>query len=228
MALSIDLSVAVATSRASYTLSDDTVYGGANPARADCLVFVKSFKMSHSNVATELTTTGDDADPATDSEWVITYDTDGWYKMYFVIVDEEYAGGTTYAAYDLVHNGSGAVYRSKVGSNTGNALSSTSHWELIAADDVADIANNKDTATESLNAVTTIYHRVLRANSQYEFANQLSDQGLYMDSDDLEFPVGDYNLFAQWLDGAEVADTRSEVLDGELICRKIQSRFIDE
>lgn len=226
MALSIELSVDISTDREDFVLSDDTVYGGANPARATCLVFVDAFKMNHSSEATELTCTGNNSNPATDTAWTIQYTEDGWYKIYFVIIDEQYSSGTTYAAYDAVHNGSGAVYRSKVAGNLGNALSSTTHWELIAADDVADLANNKDTATESLNIVSTIYHRVLRANGQYEFANQLSDQCTCSDCDTLEL-LHDYNIFAQWLDGAEVADSRSEVLDGELICRRIQSEYID-
>lgn len=225
MALTIDLSLAVASTRTSQTLTDNTVYGtGGNPARADVLVFCTGYKVDYNNVAVELTTTGDDEDPATDSSWVIDYTDDGSYRYYFVIVTDEYAGGTTYDIYDVVHNGSGAVYRSKANSNVGNALSNTTYWELI--EDPASLAANEGLATESTNATTTSYLRVLSEHAKYEFANQLSNQNP-READDNEQALREYNIFAKMIDEAAVADARSEVLDGELICARMTARFID-
>jgi hypothetical protein len=71
-----------------------------------------------------------------------------------------------------------------------------------------------------------VYQRVLSPNSQYEFANQLSAQCACSDCDEDE-SLQQYNIFAQWLDAVAVADSRTEVLEGELLCRRIQSKFID-
>lgn len=227
MPLTIELSTAIASNRESWRLDDDTTYGGSNPARADCLVFVKSFKMNYDNEETELTVTGNNSDPATDTSWTITYTVDGWYKTYFVIIDEEYDAEDTYEQYDAVHDGEGNVYRSKVGSNTGNALSDTDYWEPIDSDSVADLANNKDTATESANIVSTIYQSVFAADGQYEYGTFLSNQNPREQNDNPDV-MRDYNIWAKMLDEIAIAHSRSEVLEGELIARRMQSQFIDE
>jgi hypothetical protein len=226
MALTPDLSVSIATTRTTQTLTDGTVFGtGGNPARADVLVFLQGYKVDFDNVATELTTEGNDDDPATDSSWSIEYTIDGFYRYYYVIVEDEYDVAESYSIYDAVYSGTD-VYRSKANSNLGNSLADTAYWEAIESP--ALLAANKGTATESTNITSISYLRVLSANSQYEFANQLSNQSLYVDSpNDNEFTLNDYNLFAQWIDGMAVADSRSEVLDGELIARRCQSNFID-
>lgn len=224
MAITITPSIAIATTRLTQTLTDSSIYGtGGNPARSACRVFVKGYKVSYENVATALTTTGNNATATTDSSWVITYDTDGFYRYYIVIVTDSYSAGTTYAQYDCTYSGD-LVYRSKVAGNIANALSNTTYWEAIT--DVPALAANKGTSSESLNITSTSYLRVLSANSQYEYGNQLSDQYFSVDADGLEALL-DYNIFAKMLDEVAIADSRSEVLDGELICRRIQTKFID-
>lgn len=228
MALTITLSTSIATDRESWVLTDDTVYGtGGNPARSAVGVFVASYKMNYDNtVATTLDVTSDDDDEETDASWTIDYTVDGWYKTYFVIIPD-FDNTDTYEIYDAVFNPSdNKVYRSKQNNNTEDTLTNTTWWEEITGANIAGLANNKDTATESANITSTIYQRVFRADSQYEFANQLSDQSKFVDDDELD-TLEDYILFAQWLDAAEVADSRSEVLDGEQICRRIQTKFID-
>lgn len=224
MALTIDLSASIASTRTSWVLSDLTTYGtGGNPARAAVGVFVQSFKMSYENEETELTVEGNNDDPETDSSWTITYDTDGWYKTDFVIIPD-YAAGT-YAIYAAVFDpATNNVYRSKTNGNTESDLTNTTFWELIT--EPALLAENKDTATESLNITSVVYQRVFSATSQYTFANLLSEQCMCTDCDEDE-SLRNYNIFAQWLDAVAIADSRSEVLDGELICRRIQSKFID-
>jgi hypothetical protein len=101
-------------------------------------------------------------------------------------------------------------------------LSNTTYWRIVS--DVPALAANKGTSLESTNATTTSYLRVLSANGQFEYGNQLSDQ--YSDSTDDE-ALRNYNIFAKMLDEVAICDARSEVLDGEMICRRIQSQFID-
>lgn len=229
MALTIDLELAISSTRTSATITDKTVYGtGGNPARSAVGVFLSAYKVDVEGVETALTATGDDSDPETDDVWTITLSKqDGYYKFPFVIIPD-FDSTATYSIYQAVFQPStNKVYRSKQNSNTSDTLTDTVWWEEITGSSIPGLANNKGTATESTNITSILYLRVLSPNSQYEFGNQLSSQGLYVDSDDLEFSLNDYNLFAQWLDGVAIADSRSEVLDGELICRRIQSKFID-
>lgn len=224
MALTIDLSLAISTDRTTATITDNTVYGtGGNPARNAVACYLTAYKVDVDGNETALTVTSDDDDPETDSVWTITLDVDGHYKFPFVIIPDFNSSGTL-AQYDAVYS-SGSVYRSKTNSNTEDTLSNTTYYESIS--DPSDLANNKDTSTESENITSQVYVRVLSPNGQYDFANKLSNISLYMDNDDLEFSIGEYNLYAQWLDAVAVADSRSEVVDGELICRRIQSKFID-
>jgi hypothetical protein len=226
MSLTIDLSLSISSDRTTATITDNTVYGtGGNPARSAVACFLTAYKVDGDGNETELAVTSDDNDPETDSVWTITLSEDGYYKFPFVIIPD-FNSSSTYNIYDAVFNSSDdKVFRSKTNSNTEDTLTNTTYFEEIT--DPSDLANNKDTSTESENITSQVYIRVLSPNSQYEFSNQLSNLGNYMDADDTEFSLGDYNLFAQWLDAVAVADSRSEVLDGELICRRIQSKFID-
>jgi hypothetical protein len=178
--------------------------------------------MDYDNNATELTVTDDD--PETDSSWAIEYTTDGWYKIHFVVIPD-FDSGSTYAIYDAVFNSSdNKVYRSKANSNTTDTLTDTTWWEEIT--EPASLAANKDTSTESANIDSVVYNRVFAANSQYEYGNQLSHQNP-READDNEAALREYNIFAKMLDELAIADSRTEVLEGELIARRLQSRFID-
>ena len=221
MELSPDFSVSLDTNRLGGTITDSTTYGGANPARADLLVFLSGFKLDASQDETALTVTGNDEDPATDTSWTFNITADGAFKFCWVAIPE-YAGGTTYARYDAVYSGA-VVYRSKSSGNVGQSVSDTTYWEVIS--DPADLANNKGSATESLNITSTIYLRTLTPNGQYYFANYLSDEA---DPDTLDDSLQKYNIWRWLLDAAAVADSRSEVEEGERICRIIESRYITE
>lgn len=222
--MTVELSVSIASNRATWTLTDDSTF--TSPARSGVGVFVQAYKVDGSNNSTALSTTGNDEDPETDSSWEIEYTIDGHYKVHYVSIPD-FNSSSTYARYDAVFQPSdNKVYRSKQNSNTTDTLTDTDWWEEITGTGIAGLAANKDTATESANIDSLVYERVLRANSSYEFANQMSDQTKFVDDDEIE-TLSDYNLFALWLDAAEVADTRTEVVDGELICRRIQKKFID-
>lgn len=224
MALTIELELAIANTRTSATLTDSTTYGtGGNPARADVAVYVSAYKVATTGVGTALTVVGDDADPVTDSSWTITLsDQDGWNKVYFAIIPD-FDNTDTYEIYDAVYS-SGTVYRSLQNNNTENDLGNTTWWEPIT--DPSALANNKDMVNESLNITSVVYQRVLSPNSQYTFANQLSAQCDCSDCESLE-SLQNYIIFRMWLDEVAVCDSRSEVLKGELGCRRIQSKFID-
>lgn len=221
MSLSVSLSIAISTDRESMVITDNTVYGtGGNPARNVLKLYFQGFKVDIDNVGTDLTI--DSYDPATVTEWTSNYSIDGFYKFYYAAIPA-YSALTTYAQYDAVYNGS-TVYRSLVGSNTGHDTSNTSYWEVISSP--ATLANNKGESNESLNINTLVYLRVLSADSQYAYGNMISDGSVCTDCDQRELLLN-YDLFSMWIAGMAIADAREEVLDGETIARKVQSRFID-
>lgn len=224
MPLSPDFSVTIASDRSTVTLTDETTYGGSNPARADLRVFVSLYKVDVENESTEITVTGNDEDPQTDSSWLGDYGVDGHYKWLYVAIPQ-YAGGTTYAQYDAVFDSStDTVYRSLQASNTGNSLSDTAWWEEIT--DPSSLAENEGESNESANITSFIYRRVLSANSQWKFATMVSEQSHNIDYSDLTV-LQNIVEFDNLLTGASVADARTEVTDGETICRIIQRRYID-
>jgi hypothetical protein len=231
--LSPDLTLAISTDRESTTITDETVFGtGGNPARADVRVYLKGYKMvltasTNSSLTTSytaLTTTGDTDDPATDASWLVTYTEDGSYKYNYVIVEEEYDVATTYARYDAVYSGD-VVYRSKTNSNVGQSLSNTTYWEVIESP--ADLAANKGTSTESTNVTSTVYLRVLAADGQYYYANYISDQCACVDCDEQQF----FTKATGWmllLDRIAIADSRSEIVDGESAALRMMSNYFPD
>jgi hypothetical protein len=224
MALSPEFSISISSDRTTVTITDDTVYGtGGNPARADLRVFVKGYKVDSENTTTEITFTGDDEDPETDSSWEGEYSLDGHWKWHYVAVPVYIAG--TYAQYDAVADSTtDAVYRSLVGSNSESDLSNTNYWESI--DDPADLAANHEETDESANITSFIYQRILSANAQYAYGNHISDSGSLSDETDSSI-MFDYDLMSIWIRNMQVCDQRTEVVDGEVIARRFQARFID-
>ncbi len=220
MAYTIDLSIAIASDRSTATTIDNTVFGNGNPPREDVLVFLSGYKMTYENAVAETLDTTPDATPDTVSQWSWDYPTDGWFKFYYVIVKEAYDSLVTYNIYDAVYDVDFKVYRSKVNSNTGNLLTDTAYWELIEAPSV--LGNNKGEANESLNIESIIYQRVLTANSQYGYANYLSTKSCCSDCDK-NVILQNYTLLDFLVQSAIVDDYRSELPEGEIICRKIEA-----
>lgn len=219
MSLSINLSVAIASTRDSLTLTDGTAF--TSPARSAYYIYVDAFKMAYDNSVTS-TLAVDNTAPHTVTSWQIEYTIDGWYKFYYAAI-QAWAIGTTYAHYDAVYSG-GNVYRSLRAANTGNDPTDITWWEQIS--DPAALANNKGESNESLNIDTLVYNRVFAADGQYAYDTFISDASTCTDCDEAVL-LQKYNLFALWLDSIAIDDAREEVLDGELIARKIQSTFID-
>lgn len=219
MSLTIDLSVDIASTRDSFVLNDNTVF--TSPVRSAYYIYVDAFKMAYNNTVTS-TLAVDNTLPNSVTSWNLVYTLDGWYKFYYAAI-QAYDIGTTYAIYDAVFSG-GNVYRSVQNGNTGNDVADTIWWEVII--DPAALANNKGETNESLNINTVIYQRVFVANGQFAYGNFISDSSTCTDCNEAAL-LQKYDVFSLWIREAEVADQRTEVLDGEIICRKIQSRFID-
>ena len=211
--------ITIDSDRETLTYVDAVTY--VDPVRADGAVHFSVAKVAYDGTEEDLTVTSDDSDPATDSEWSIDYSNgDGYYKARYAFIPT-YDAGTTYAQYDCVDD-AGSVYRSKSAGNVGNAVANTTFWEPIS--DGASIADNKDEDNESSNCDTTIYERTFTANGQYGYGNCVSLNSMHTESDDEDI-LTDYDLFSILLNGAVTADERTETLSGELICRRIESKF---
>jgi hypothetical protein len=220
MANTKNFSVSIYSNRETLTVTDSITY--TDPLRDDVAVYFSAAKVSYENVETVLTVTSNDGDPLTDSAWSFDYVGDGYYKMRYIAVPL-YDVDTEYSQYDAVYS-SGSVYRSKVDSNTGQSVSNTNYWEPIS--DPTALCDNKGDDNESENCDSTIYERVFTSNGQYAYGNLIAENCMCTDCDDQDI-IPPYDLFSLWLNGAIKCDERTEVLLGELICRKIQSRFID-
>ena len=213
-------SVSIDADRETITITDSIDY--VDPLRADGSVHFSAAKVDKDGNETDLTVTSDDSDPSTDSEWSFSYSNgDGYYKMRYAFIPT-YDEAETYALYDCVDSG-GSVYRSKSAGNVGNSVSNTTYWEPIS--DGASIADNKDEDNESSNCDTVVYERVFTANAQWAYGNLIKTNSMNTEADD-ETVLQDYHLFSLWLNGAITADERTLCNSGEIISRRIESKFL--
>lgn len=205
-------------------LTDSTTYG--SPARAATGLFVKGYKMNHnSTVASTLTVLGNDGDPETDTYYTFNIPSDGWIRFNVVSIPD-FDTNLTYAQYDAVFNPSdNKVYRSLQAGNTENDLTNTTWWEEIATADIADLAANEGEDNESANIDSLVYEPGVFPNSQYAFANQISEASeeyltsLNLPDDDLNT----YSLMALMIDGMQVNADRSEMSAVERKVRRFDS-----
>lgn len=218
MPLTISLSAAIASTRDSWVLTDGTVF--TSPARSAYYIYVNTYKVDYQNNLTQLTVSN--TTPNTSATWTIPYTIDGTYRVYYAAF-QAYNASTTYARYAAVYR-NGSVFRSLQNGNVGQDTANTTWWELIS--DPATLANNKGEANESLNIDTLVYNRVFVANGQYTYGNFISDSSTCTDCDE-DVILKKYDVFSLLIREAQVADQRSEIIDGEIICRKIQSLYID-
>jgi hypothetical protein len=224
MALDISLEItSITADRLTGVLTDNTVFGSPEVERTDVGVYVVGQKMlADSTVGETLTLTGDTDDPQTDSSWQFNIPRDGWFRFLYV-APPDYDVAVTYAQYDAVQDpATSIVYRSKVAGNVGNALNSLTHWEVIATP--ALLALNSGEANESLNLDSQIYSVVLLPNSEYGYANAISEASeeccnINCSFDDLKL----YIRLAALVDGAYVRSDRSQFPQAERIARKLEA-----
>lgn len=223
MSYTISLSISVSSDRLTGTLLDSTVY--TSPVRSAVRVFTTGYKIKADNtVDSTLTMTSNTGDPATVTYWNFNIPKDGWFRFPFVIIKAAYSGGTTYAQYDAVYDSAtNLVYRSKVAGNVGHSLSNVTYWELIT--DPSSLANNKGQSNESLNIESILYQRILTPNSAWGYGSLLASDTCCGDCDNDE-TLAVYDTFSLWYNGAVQADFRSELVKGEQICRRIESKFL--
>jgi len=178
------------------------------------------YKMNYdSSINTTLTVTGNTNNPAADTNWNFNIPFDGWFRFTFVIIPP-YAGGTTYNLNDAVFSGS-TVYISLQGSNTGNSVSNPTWWAVVT--DPASLALNYNQPNISNNINSTVYDIMVMPNSEYAFASQIAISSLEGGDVNSVQNIQLYELLGVWVDGAYVDSDRTEVSQGERICRRIQT-----
>ena len=211
----------IADNRTTVTVTDATVYGGLNPARADVGLYLIVQKMSADNAVVDTyTVVGNDADPQTDVSWQFELEEDGWVRI-LMIAPEDYAAGDTYALYDVVQDpATSIVYRSKQNGNIGNSLANATYWEVVTA----EVALNSGEPNESLNLASTVYSVILSPNSEYGFANIIAEaseeccsEGCTLES------LKQYVRIAAMIDGMYVRSDRAQYPQGERVARRLEA-----
>lgn len=211
----------IGSNRTTVTITDETVYGGLNPARSDVGVYIIVNKMNNDNtIAATYTATGDSADPQTDVSWTFELGADGWVRV-LMIAPEDYNAGTTYALYDVVQDPStSTVYRSKQNGNIGNSLANATWWEVVDA----TVALNKGEANESTNLASTNYGVILLPDSEYGFANAVVTAGDIFCSENCSLEaLWPYVRLSGLVDAAMVHSDRLQLPQGERIARRLES-----
>jgi hypothetical protein len=218
----------ITADRTTAVLKDNTTY--TSPVRTSTALYSKGQKMNaDSTVETTLIVTGNNTSPVSASltEFAVTLTVDGWYRFLISSIPVWTAG--TYAIYDAVYN-AGIVYRSKVGSNvasTAAALLNTTNWEVIT--DPATLASNAGEANESVNIDSLIYEVILSPNTEYGYANEISNISEECCSVDCSLEnLQKLIRLATIVDGMYVRSDRSEMSAGERLARRAEAILENE
>lgn len=223
MALVVSLTpftIALTTSIA--TVVDATTGYGT---RSNFGVFTLARKLDFTGAATSITTTGNNANPASDTQWTFSYsNSDGWYQIYFVAAPA-YAGGTTYNQYDAVYDpATKSLYTSINGGNIGHTPSSSPTFWLLSS--VNTIINNIGGAQASANlngtlGVTAIVNTILYAQTTFNYGNLCVSASLEPCSDcKRRWDVTQLQYLRIILDGLQIASQRLDYSNGEKACRR--------
>lgn len=211
----VNLTTSIAT-----VVDASTGYG----TRSNYGVFTLAQKLDFLGATTSYPTTGNNANPATDTQWTFNYLTDGWYQIWFVAAPA-YAVGTTYAQYDAVYDPiTKGLYTSISNGNIGHTPSSSpTFWTLQPS--VANIINNIGTSQQSNNLVAsgaaTKVNTILYAQTTYNYGNIASNAALEPCTDcKRRWDVTQLQYLRIILDGLQIASQRQDYSNGEKMCRR--------
>jgi len=225
MALTIDLTFTSETIDGDVfegLLTDETVYGGANPARAAGAVYLTGQKMKSDNTEDyALTITSYDPELATTFTFEISKD---GYNKFGIVFIRDYSGGATYNQYEAIYNDTeNKVYRSIFPTPfSGIASPNATYWEEITAP--TSLIDNVGTSTASPNLEYQVYERIIYPFSKQGFGTLCSTAALECCSDcERSEDVLAYEQLGVYVDGMNIADQRGQYLQGEKIARDAQT-----
>lgn len=221
----VSFTISLPTPYTSGTITDTSSY--VSPARSGYGVFMVANKVDYQGNVTKLTTTGN-ANQTTASIWTWSAVGDGWYQFIYIAAPN-YAGGTTYAKYDIVYDPATFVlYQSQQATNVGHALSLTAWWlpvtnaasagtsELYAVY-VASLTNPQ-TAT---GATISAYNKILSQVTQASFQLQASSKALEGVTDAFRrIDVQGYELLKLFIDAMASDETAQLYNEGEKVARR--------
>jgi len=219
VALTIDISIdSISSDRATATLLDATVYG----TRGNFGTYVVAQKINQdTTVESTLTVTGSDADPYVDTSWTFTIPNDGWFRVSFIAAEAYVAG--SYNIYEIVDDGAGNLYQANsTGSSTDPAVD-TNRWTALSTDAlIAAAAANAN--SDFLTGGGTVYEFILTPNSEYEYANAISDASEEATAADVTLEnLLPYIRLGAILDGMYVDSDRASYPEGERKARRFES-----
>lgn len=117
----------------SFTITDKTVYGGANDDRNERANFLFVTKTDIEGARTLLTIVPDSADAMVVTEWEVSITLDGWVEKFLASLSL-YSGGATYNTGDIFYNESDdKIYKTKQDGVTGQAAPNTTYYDEITA-----------------------------------------------------------------------------------------------
>lgn len=213
----------ITADRSTAVLKDNTTYG--TPARTSTALYANGYKMNvDTTVDTVLTLVPNSGTPTSSSltQFQVPITVDGWYR--FPIASIPVWTAATYANYDAVYY-SGVVYRSKTASNVTTVAADllvTANWEVIT--DPATLASNAGEANESNNIDSLVYEVILTPNSEYGYANEISEISEECCSVDCSIDkLQKLIRLATIVDGMYVRSDRSEMAAGERLARRVEA-----
>jgi hypothetical protein len=212
----------ITADRTTAVLLDGTTY--SSPVRTSTALYAKGQKMNaDTTVNSTLTLVGNNTSPISASltQFNITLTVDGWYRFPIVSIPVWTAG--TYTIYRAVYY-NGTVYRATATTST---TPGGVGWETIT--DPATLAFNKGEANESTNIDSLIYEVILSPNSEYGYANEISEVSEECCSVDCSLEnLQKLIRLATIIDGMYVRSDRSEMAAGERLARRAQSILENE
>ena len=212
----------ITADRSTAVLKDNTTY--SSPARNTVALYANGYKMSvDTSIDSTLNLIPNNTSPISTSltEFQVPLTVDGWYRFPIVTIPQWTAG--TYANYAAVYN-AGVVYRSKQAGNVTTVAADllvTANWEVIT--DPATLALNEGETNESTNIDSLIYEVILSPNTEYGYANEISEISEECCSVDCSLDnLQKLIRLATIVDGMYVRNDRSEMAAGERLARRAQ------
>jgi hypothetical protein len=122
---------AVSADGSQSTVTDSTTYGAPNQLRTAVAVYATAYKVDEDLVETavEMVT----FDPEVASTFTFTNGVDGWYKIYFIIVDD-YSGAVEYSENDVVYYDTNNTFYQYTFATptTGTVPTTATHWAVLS------------------------------------------------------------------------------------------------
>lgn len=159
MALTADLvRQSIVSPGTSTNWDDDTVYGGANPDRNEVALYLTAYKVDEDLVESALEV--DIFDPKTVTEFTVESTVDGWYKYYFIIIDD-WLVGTSYNQYDVVWSPTEEAFYQYINAtpSAGNVVTNLTYFEIVA--DPSALLQDIGTTEEPQNIVYQVINKVV-------------------------------------------------------------------